>query len=429
MDFGTAIALGKVLLAFGVMLAGIRLRLGLGLAILAGAAVVGLAFGMSPAAWFRAAYEAVSDQGAVTLGLILALILLLADVMESSGQGRRLMEAVSGYIRNPRLRLVFFPALIGLLPMPGGAVFSAPVVRDVAEPWKVSRLDQSVLNYWYRHIWELCWPLYPGMILSSTLSGVPIARLMLYLSPGAACCVALGWWFFLRPSRLPLPPQAAETFSGNRDPWAILVQGLPVIVAIGGGLALEALITAAVPGLPFEWGVVAALTAAVAIGVVQNRMHPAQVLAVLTRRGFLSLIWAVAAIFMFKGVLGEAGAVEQMAGRSGGLAALFISALFLPLLVGLVSGVSTAFVGSTFPLFLSLLPRMGMQGLVPAFVVLATFAGFTGVMASPMHICFIMSCDYFGVDLAKGWRAVVVPCAVLLAFGAAYFALLTLWPA
>ena len=44
-----------------------------------------------------------------------------------------------------------------------------------------------------------------------------------------------------------------------------------------------------------------------------------------------------------------------------------------------------------------------------------------GVMASPLHICFVMTCQYFGVDLPKAWRAAAVPSLALLGFGVVWF--------
>jgi len=169
--------LAKVLFAFGVMLAGLRLRQPLWLSVLAGGLVLALSFHMTPLRWAEVVALSVLQRETYFLMIILTLILFLSEVLEKSGQTRRLMHAATGYLSNPRLRLAFFPALVGLLPMPGGAVFSAPMVRDMAGGMGLKNRDTALINYWFRHLWELCWPLYPGIILASALSGVPLARL------------------------------------------------------------------------------------------------------------------------------------------------------------------------------------------------------------------------------------------------------------
>ena len=87
--------------------------------------------------------------------------------MELAGQMQRLLENFRGLITNIRINLIIFPALIGLLPMPGGAIFSAPMVKDLGRKSGFSGDKLSFVNYWFRHIWEYCWPLYPGVLLAT----------------------------------------------------------------------------------------------------------------------------------------------------------------------------------------------------------------------------------------------------------------------
>ena len=116
----------------------------------------------------------------------------------------------------------------------------------------------------------------------------------------------------------------------------------------------------------------------------------------------------------------QAGVVREMV-KLGGGAALITSAVFVPALVGMVAGITMAFVGAAFPLMLGLLDQLGMRDQAMAWAMLALVSGFAGVMASPLHICFVMTCQYFGVDLARSWRAVALPCLALMGFGVAWF--------
>jgi hypothetical protein len=104
----------KVLFAFLIMLAGMRFKIGLGLSILAGGAIMGLLFGMGLLPIARTGVLALTQEKFLFLAAIVGFILILSDAMERSGQSKRLMEALSGFLTSPRLRLVFFPALIGL---------------------------------------------------------------------------------------------------------------------------------------------------------------------------------------------------------------------------------------------------------------------------------------------------------------------------
>lgn len=145
---------------------------------------------------------------------------------------------------------------------------------------------------------------------------------------------------------------------------------------------------------------------------------------VLGKKALWEMLFVVGAIFIFKDIMQAAGIVEEMAGTAKGAVALFAAAFFLPFLVGMVAGINVAFVGSTFPLLLGLLHSLGMEDQVVPYLVVATFAGFTGVMISPIHICFVLTCNYFGADLGPTWRRLVLPCCCFAATGAALFFLL-----
>jgi len=248
----------KIALAFALLLAGIRFRLGLWQSILGGSLALALFFGLSPIEWLNAAAAGMVSSKCLLLASLVGLIMVLSDSMDKTGQAGRLMESLSGFLHRPRLRLVFFPALIGLLPMPGGAVFSAPMIRNASAQMNLSDRERVVLNYWFRHIWELCWPLYPGFLLASSLSGFPLHTLALVLLPGTLLFMGLGWFFFLRPgvidlSRLGDTPPSPSPGAGGRA----LRQGMPLLLATAGSLGIEGVLAALDTGLPFEVGVLA----------------------------------------------------------------------------------------------------------------------------------------------------------------------------
>ncbi|MDP3478497.1 MAG: DUF401 family protein [Desulfoprunum sp.] len=411
----------KVIGAFILMLIGIRNKLGLALSILLGGMVMGLLSGMDLAGVFEVSLLAVTQEQFLFLAAIVGLILILSDAQERSGQSRRLMEAISGYLINPRLRLIFFPALIGLLPMPGGAVFSAPMVKAVSEGMTMQDEDRAVINYWFRHVWELAWPLYPGVILTVSLAEIPVGTFISNTWPGVLAMFVLGWLFFLRPGVLGVDRPDLLTSSSPAQWRTVLREGLPLLVAIIGAVGLETLISKTMPGVSFEWGVIIALILAVFSIMVQNRLGEDFLIEVLRKKSLWTMLGVIVAIFMFKDIMGAAGIVEAMARSSSGGVALFAAAFFLPFLVGMVAGINVAFVGATFPLLLGLLHTMGLQHQTVPYLVLASFAGFTGVMISPIHICFLLNCNYFGVDLAKAWRRLVAPCLLFALSGCLLF--------
>lgn len=424
MDFlATMMPLVKIFIVFFCMLVGIKLKIGLGTSVLSGSVVLALLMHMDAGTWFHAASSGLFSAESGWLVLLVSLIMILSGMMERTGQSRRVMDALSGYLKSPRLRLIFFPALIGLLPMPGGAIFSAPMIKEAAKDLNVSNVNLVVLNYWFRHIWELAWPLYPGIILASAICGMPIFKFVAYTAPGAICCMVIGYFFFLRPGRLVLSGEFLNRTesSENGNAAAAFNEGLPLIIAIVGSFGLEALLSSFFPNVPFESGIVIALLGATVCVALKNPGSIVIAKAVLTERKFLGLVFMIIAVFIFKDVLGASGLIEELSQVAGGDAAMITAAVLVPFLVGVVSGITMAFVGASMPLVVGLAGTMHLGAHFPAWMVLCMFSGFSGLMASPLHICFLLTCQYFNTDMYSAWKRIVIPCALLFTFGVAYF--------
>ncbi|TKB27093.1 DUF401 family protein [Desulfopila sp. IMCC35006] len=399
----------KVIGAFCLMLIGIRNKLGLALSILLGGLFMGLVFGLSVPVLLQTGVMALVQEKFLFLVGIVGSILILSDALERSGQSARLMTALSGYLVRPRLRLIFFPALIGLLPMPGGAIFSAPMVKAVSADMTLGNEDRVVINYWFRHVWEMAWPLYPGIILTVALADIPITALISRSWPGVAAMFGIGWFFFLRGGVLhaDVVPGEARPDKGGRT--TVLREGLPLFIAIVGAIGLESLLARFAPHISFEWGVIVALVGAIICIIAQNQLGSGLLFSVLKKKSLWTMLMVIAAIFIFKDLMQAAGIVQAMAASAGGGVALFAAAVFLPFLVGMVAGINVAFVGATFPLLIGLLHSLGMADKLVPYLVLGSFSGFTGVMISPIHICFVLTCNYFETDLGRAWRRIIAP--------------------
>jgi uncharacterized protein len=162
-----------------------------------------LIFGMGPLNIAGSAMAALGHPKTISLAMVVSLILVFSHILEKSGQMARLLDPFSRVDPLAAVNLVIFPALIGLLPMPGGAIFSAPMVKSLGAEHALSDSRLSYINYWFRHIWEYWWPLYPGILLTTALAGVDLWRLVLYTLPMTLVAVTAGYW--------PLRGQVAAT--------------------------------------------------------------------------------------------------------------------------------------------------------------------------------------------------------------------------
>jgi hypothetical protein len=131
------------------------------------------------------------------------------------------------------------------------------------------------------------------------------------------------------------------------------------------------------------------------------------------------MVMVVFGVMAFKGCLVESRAIEQVRLE---LAALHVPpwavAALLPFIAGLVTGIAVAFVGTSMPLVVSLIPE-GQSPL--AFAALAYGSGYLGMMLSPIHLCLLVTSEYFCAHPLAGYRLMWKPAAFALSWTVVLF--------
>ncbi len=435
---------GKLALAFSVMMALLRFRVGLWVAILAGSLAIAFTCGLSPLLWFKTAAEVLVHKEFVLLAVMLFFIMLLSSVQESTGQSKRLVEGIERYLRWPRIRLVIFPALVGLLPMPGGALFSCPMLKAAAKDISMTEEHKALINYWFRHIWEAAWPLYPGYILICSLLGIPLSRLWIYTFPLVFFSFVTGWFFYMRPlgrSRLlrnaadcALPGDAAQAEHAGKEAQAarceearnapslgaVLMEALPIAVTLLGAGVFALIIDVAAPALPSQFAFICSLFLAIGLALYQNRGRLSVPLPRLAfSRGMCRMVLLVYTIFIFKDVVGASGLVADIGAMGDSRTGIYLLFIILPLLCGILTGIMVGFVGACFPILIGVLEHMDMREEFLPLIVLAMVTGNCGQMLSPLHVCLVVSCEYFKVTFSGLLRYLIGPVTVQLFYGIA----------
>ena len=134
------------------------------------------------------------------------------------------------------------------------------------------------------------------------------------------------------------------------------------------------------------------------------------------------MFYMIVAILIFKGILSDTQAVKSISDELIALKIpLLIIMAFLPFMVGMIGGIGIAFVGSTFPILIPMIDSMGETQFMLAYIMLGMVCGFTGVLLSPLHLCLILSNEYFHTRLAVVYRILWFPCVALILAAFGYF--------
>ena len=417
----------RILFVFSIILFCIRRKLALGHCFSLGAIALGILFGMNPLSIVQSAILALSHPKTLSLAAVVSLILVLSHSLEATGQMQRLLDRFQGLVRIPAINLVIFPALIGLLPMPGGAIFSAPMVKNLGDRSQLTPADLSYVNYWFRHVWEYWWPLYPGILLITAIGGLNLWSLVLKAFPMTLVAIVAGYWPLRHklgfrnvdtPGANPVVKRSAWPFFRELTPiWLVIVLG----ITIGAGLSRLSLFG----NVAKESGLIIALVLSILLVWRSNGVSRATRRKILLNRKIGTLVYMVAAILIFKGILEDSLAVAAVSDEllRWGIP-LLVVAMVLPMLVGLVAGITIAFVGTTFPILISLIQASPAGHALLPFLILGLVSGFVGVLFSPLHVCLLLSNEYFEAPMDQIYRHLLVPCLAMLVAALLYFQML-----
>ncbi len=396
----------NILLTFGLIIILLRNKVQTGWVMLSAGIFLGLLYKVDLVGQLSTLKRAIINPVFLQLGVALNIIMFLEHVMRTRGYLNRTVAALKNLIPSPKINLMILPAFLGLLPSPGGAVFSAPLVAEAGKGLSLSAEDHSLINYWFRHVWEFFIPMYPGVILASQLLEVPVGKLSLMLSWFFYISIALGYFLYIRKIEVPMGViEAASTTTNSPtakgNAWIELWAGIWPVVAI----VFTVLI--------FKTDVGLTVTAVLILLIIFNRYRIPDLKELWKESFNLSIVFLIAGILFFKEMLVTSGVITWMPVylKSLGVPDLLVL-VFLTFFVAFAIGLSQGYVAATFPLLIGIIGTG--QNVNPGALVLAYISGFIGIMLSPVHLCLFLTVDYFKADLIKVWRKVVFPGIVFL---------------
>ncbi len=415
-------ALWITLGSLGLILVLTRVRVPLFASILAGAVCVGVLFRLEASELLQAAGAALVQPRTIALMIVVTSLIALMGTLQASGQMERIVALVQMLLRRPVLTMAALPALIGLLPMPGGALFSAPMVESAAGGEKVRAGKLSAINYWFRHGWEYWWPLYPGVILAVTLTGMTFGAFIAYQAGMSVFMFSAGL-LILRGTHPNLHVIAPPAPRGTKRKLVWATSSIWVILLVWGAVKLlllwaprplsflgaEGIEKTLCTYLPIMLGLVVSLICTIRL----NRMSAAAVRGALTNRRIYEMAALILSVMVYQYMLERVEAPRQIGGElmRMGVPVLAVLAL-LPFVAGFVTGLAVGFVGTAFPIVLGLIAAMDDPGPIGPYVVLAYGFGHLGQMLSPLHLCHVMSNKYFKTRFTAVYRE-ILPAAVL----------------
>jgi integral membrane protein (TIGR00529 family) len=391
----------KLLSVLAVIILLLRFKWNLGLVLLLASAATGLLFGRPSADLAKDFLGAAIDPLTLRLVCIVLLITFLGEILRSTLQLEGLIRSLGDLFLDRRWLMALIPMLIGLLPMVGGAMFSAPMVEEANQGLDLGRERKTFVNYWFRHTLESVFPLYPSLVLAASLMGVSPRTLTFTQWPLFLAALASGVLFGLLGIHRSDP--ASDGRPSPRSTFLLLAKSIwPILLVLGLALVLGA-------------DLILSLLVTVVILVCLHRLGPRR-LAAVVRRMPLGSAPVLFGAMIFRRVLetSDAVGVASEALAASGIP-LPVTVFAVPLLAGLLTGLAVAAFAIGFPL---VFPLCGPDLVGSGYGLLAYAGGFVGLMLSPVHLCLALTREYFQAEWGGVYRRLIPAALLMLAVAA-----------
>lgn len=418
----------KILCIFAFALLMVKLKIPLGISLTISGIILCFWFGLAVSDVIKIGMNTVTNLQTIFLTVVVITILLLSRLMEQTQQLDEIVTIFKKKFRHTWISSAALPALIGLLPMPGGAVFSAPLIDGLEKNQSLPADEKAAINHWFRHIWEYWWPLYPGIILAISLTGVDAWKLMGCQLPFTVFAIVGGYYFLLRPLKKRFKQEDRKQKQLSKLNALRILLPILLVVFLTGVLSLagtfllkqELISKTYAKHLP----ILLALATSIIWVVIDRRVRLGTVIRAAFNRSSLSIIVMVTGIMFFKTSIIESDAVFLIKDNLHSYnIPVIVIAMILPFLAGIITGITVGFVGATFPLLVTLVHSSGLEEKIIPYAVIAFIFGFVGVLLSPVHLCLILTRDYFKTDLMHIYRLLIIPSLLLLLSGIVFFIL------
>jgi len=386
-----------IALSFVTIMFLIYKKIDIGISLFVGALIVGLFSALGLKQISISILEGIIDPISLQLMAVVALISGLGYVLKETGDLDGMIDSLIAIFKNTKLLIMVLPALIGTLSVPGGAILSAPMVEESGNKIELSNTSKTAINLFFRHIGYYIYPLYSPIILASELLNIEKEVIIKYNFLIMVAGVVSAYCIFFKDVESETHTQTQKD-NLLKSSKRFLLSFLPI---------LSILVLAILFKIPFYIAVIAGLAMAIIKNPPQNEVvkeYKRRIKGFFTKGVKYNLMLVIAGVMGFKSVVEASGAVDIIAKTLTGLGVpLVVMIILLGFVSAYVTGVHVAAMGLLIAIFSPMIPVHA----VGPYVSLLFTSIFLGYLLSPIHLCMVLTKQYFKVKLAPVYRLLI----------------------
>ncbi|MEN8223349.1 MAG: DUF401 family protein [Acidobacteriota bacterium] len=394
--------IGKIVSLIIILLILLKFKTNISLALFVLSIYSILIFSLNFKMVFTASLDILTDKTSVRLYIIIVSVLYITMIQKKKAMFDQLLSSLRSIFRNDKIVSMTAPSIIGLLPMPGGALVSAPLVEKTTEKMDMNNEFKTYLNYWFRHVWEFVWPIYAGLLLFEAMSGITLKTIVFYQAPYTILNILTGYIiisYYLRSNNIKIVRIPKNGTAGNtiKD----FIAGIwPVLMII---------LLFFVFSVPLYISMILTSVLLTLIKRVNLKEVAQMLFSPLVGRTMLLM----SSVLVFQKIIYISHVFGTTSPEDISFGFLIFLCFLISFSIGFLTGVNTAYIAISFPILLPLI-----QGL-PNYVGLSVYIyviGFSGILLSPVHLCLVFTNEYFKSNLLKVYKYLFPPVIILMIF-------------
>lgn len=310
----------------------------------------------------------------------------LGVLLKKYGFIELIIDKLNKVVSNKKLQLMFVPALIGLLTVPGGAIISAPFIDRIGEDLNVEKSKRAVINLVYRHISMHIMPYANGLLLVALLLpqvnvynviGLNFIFVFLY--------VTIGYFTYIKDIKY----EKTEIVKGNKGDniLQLAIYTSPIYFAVILNIVFK---------VPFFIGVLGNI-------LLVYLLRPRKSIIKDFIKGInLNVFLTIMGVYLIQGTIGNFPEFNKMLeSLLSNPNTLIASMIGISAIFGLATGFQPAALGVIIPVIGSMAISLSRMTVLAHIAFVWSFVGY---FFSPLHLCQLFTVEYMKVKNSEVYK-------------------------
>jgi len=334
-------------------------------------------------------YETCVDLRTISVVFATFGIMLMSQLYKVTKVINDLSEGLSRIVSNSKLVVSILPAIIGLLPVAGGALMSAPLVEAETDRLGLKAEKKTYVNVWFRHTIFPIYPISQVLIFTAKLTELTVISIIIRQIPVVISMILAGYFIGLWKTNPTTEKKEIPKTTLGSELKRFIITFSPILATI-----------IAVVSFSID------VSIAAFIGVVVLLVIAKPSLAVF-KKSFMNwatygITFAAYGAFLLRNIV-EATEISEVFSTfvaNGSLDNL--------LLLTIIPAVLAFFIGSPLgAVAISFSILEGVLSFTPKSAALLYISSYLGYVVAPTHLCLVLTADYFKCSLDKLYKYLI----------------------